>query len=127
MSSFKREDDRTYNMSQQFIDGLLLNCPFCKTHEPKWVVKHETRIIDNYSYFKCNKCGAVIRVKDSDITGEATIKYNIKGLIKLMDKKDLKVIYAKVMDVGNIYPSDDFLDSEINIKKLYNMQEEVMA
>ncbi len=121
MAIFKREDNKYYNMSQQFIDGMLINCPFCGTKDPHWLVAHQLRFLTNESLFSCEKCSAIIRINDADISGEACNKYTARGFFKLMERKKLKVIYVKIDDIGNVCKKYDLINTEIDIKILYDI------
>lgn len=121
MGIFRREDNRYYNISQQFIDGMLTKCPFCGTDYPHWLVAHQFKLLTNESLFQCEKCCAIIRINDADISGEACNKFTVRGIFKLMERKQLKVIYAKIDDIGSVCKKNELINTEVDIKVLYDM------
>lgn len=125
MAIFKREDSRSFKMSQEFIDGLLTTCPFCESDNPNWLVAHEIKLINNESLFQCERCGAIIRMKDSDISGESKIKYTTRGLFKIMEKKEPGVLYVKIENIGNVSKKYELINTEIDIKILFNISESI--
>lgn len=99
MGTFKRKES-IYDIPRVFADEKIKRCAFCKTWEPKWLVREEWKLSGRNYYFKCPQCESILRTSEADVTGLSFTTKTFQGQWKKYKGKDLRRIYFTIEKIG---------------------------
>ena len=100
-TEYRRNENVTYDIPQQFADKKIGACPFCGEETPRWLVREEWKLFgSNEYYFKCPYCETELMVLKDDITGRSYTKNTPSGKKKAAEGKIMNVPYVTVVRIG---------------------------
>ena len=120
-SEYTRIENAMCNIPQDFADKKIGPCPFCKTEEPKWLVKEEWKLLGNNYYFKCPHCETELMSTKDDVTGLALTVASAQGKKKKKAGKIVNEPYVTVIRIGlsaKTHENALLLGEELPIKQL---------
>lgn len=99
-SEYTRRENAICDIPQDFADKRIGSCPFCKTEEPKWLVKEEWKLFGNNYYFKCPHCETELMSTKDDVTGMSLTAASASGKKKQKAGKIVNEPYLTVVKIG---------------------------
>lgn len=99
-SEYTRNENAICDIPQDFADKRIGACPFCKTEEPKWLVKEEWKLFGNKYYFKCPHCETELMATKDDVTGMSLTVASASGKKKQKEGKIVNEPYLTVIRIG---------------------------
>ena len=128
-TGFKRCDGYVGSVPQNFINANLPTCPMCGTHDPYWTLKDKMEFTAHRIMFRCDKCGAILSATQMDFTGMTksgaamwlTTAGGVNALVKKKEGKDIKTVYMRIEDVGDMYVSRELEGKELPIDEVKAM------
>lgn len=124
MGEFRRYDGYVMHIPQEFIDGHLPVCPFCRTDKPHWLLdsRMELSWTGTRTYYRCEQCGATMSSTASDAAAEKgkSFAYNpaaaaINAAQKGTKHQAVDVTYLRVDDLGRVCTDQSLLGNEYPI------------
>ncbi len=99
-SEYTRREGAMCDIPQDFADKRIGQCPFCKTEEPKWLVKEEWKLLGSNYFFKCPNCETELKVTKDDVTGLALTVASPAGKKKQKAGKEVNQPYVNIVKIG---------------------------
>ncbi len=99
-SEYTRRENAMCDIPQEFADQRIGQCPFCKTAEPKWLVKEEWKLLTSNYYFKCPVCESELMATKDDVTGLSLTTASAQGKKKKKAGKDVNQPYLNIIKIG---------------------------
>lgn len=132
--SFKRMEGFVGSVPQKFADQRIPKCPMCGTAEPHWAVDERMGKMLSFNpeenahkyLFKCEKCGCILRVPVTDVTGVGrSAMLSWQGLAKKMHGKQTAAIYVTIEDVGSAQTTQLYKDKELPLEEINAMADKM--
>lgn len=98
--TYTRDESSKCNIPQDFADKKIGKCPFCKTEEPKWLVREEWKLFGNNYYFKCPHCETELMSTKDDVTGMSFSTATSSGKKKKNAGKIMNQPYVTIIKIG---------------------------
>ena len=130
MGNFKRYDGYVMHIPQEFIDGKLPVCPFCKSDNPHWLLdsKMEMSLAGSRTYYQCERCQAIMSSTAADAGAEKGKSFAINPAMAALNaaqkgtkKQEVGVAYMRVETLGLVCTDQSLMGKEFPITYFQEM------
>lgn len=130
MGNFKRYDGYVMHIPQEFIDGKLPVCPFCKSDNPHWLLdsKMEMSLAGSRTYYQCERCQAILSSTAADAGAEKGKSFAINPAMAAMNAaqkgtkhQEVGVAYMRVETLGLVCTDQSLMGKEFPITYFQEM------
>ncbi len=130
MGNFKRYDGYVMHIPQEFIDGKLPVCPFCKSDNPHWLLdsKMEMSLAGSRTYYQCERCQAILSSTAADAGAEKGKSFAINPAMAALNAaqkgtkhQEVGVAYMRVETLGLVCTDQSLMGKEFPITYFQEM------